>query len=169
MVIVLLNGIAKSGKDEFIKQFELISPFKVHNISTIDQVKNIAKTFFGWDGSKDEKSRKFLAELKQLWIDYNNGPFECVVKKIEEIENISKDENIIFIHCREKLEINKFKDYYKGYVFVTLLVERDVPTPENVADLQVFDYKYDYTIENNGNISQLKKKAKEFYKYIMSK
>ena len=168
MIIILINGTGTVGKDEFIKQLEIISSFKVHNISSIDQVKNIAKTFFGWDGQKDEKSRKFLADLKRLWVDYNNGPFQYIVNKIEDIEHKSKDETIVFIHCREIDEIKKFKDYYKGYDFVTLLVKRDVPVPENDADQQVFDYQYDYTVENTDGIPLLKKNAKAFYKYIQT-
>ena len=169
MIIIVLNGVACSGKDEFIKLFTEITKNKVFNISTVDQVKNIAKTFFGWCGAKDDKSRKFLSELKRIWLEFNNGPFEYTINEISKFEINSKEKDVVFIHCREIPEIKKFKEYYKGYFFITLLVKRNVPVPNNLSDEQVFDYEYDYIIDNNDDLKQLKKNAQKFYKFILNK
>jgi len=172
MKIVIINGLGLSGKDEFIKQIQLLSlqnenSIKIINISSIDCVKEQAKNF-GWHGEKNEKSRKFLAELKNIWIEYNNGPFNNIIEKVK----IQKEQNtncIMFIHCREISEIEKFKKYFKDAFFITLLIKRNVETPNNIADSQVFDYQYDYTIDNDGDILDLKEKAKVFLNFILKK
>ena len=169
MKIVIINGVGASGKDEFIKQLEIISPYKVHNISAIERVKEIAKESFGWQLEKTNESRRLLADLKRVWIEYNNGPFNDIINKVKKFEIDSSEKDITFIHCREIDEIKKFKEYFKSYVFVTLLIDRDVPIPENYADAQVYDYEYDYYIKNEGDIEDLKMKAETFFREIIKK
>ena len=64
---IAINGSNGSGKDTFVEFcldyiHSAYDNIEVHNISTIDPVKNVAKVF-GWDGVKDNKSRTFLVEL----------------------------------------------------------------------------------------------------------
>ncbi len=71
--LIIINGVARSGKDTFIDIFKSLNPNTI-NISSIDKVKELAREM-GWDGTKDDKSRKFLSDLKDLWTDYNNNIF----------------------------------------------------------------------------------------------
>jgi len=49
MKVLIINGSARSGKDQFVKLFKNIYSYKCINWSTIDKVKKIAKKHFGWD------------------------------------------------------------------------------------------------------------------------
>ena len=76
--------------------------------------------------------------------------------------DIPTDDCFFFIHCREPEEIQKFVDREEAK---TLLVRR--PEVENLeqsnhADQNVFNYNYDFIIENNGDLKDLRIKAMKF-------
>ena len=52
----------------------------------------------------------------------------------------------------------------------TILVVRDTVKyiTSNMADKNVFNYDYDYVIQNNGTITDLKQKAKELIDEVIS-
>ena len=59
--IIIINGTGGSGKDTFV---EFVSKYsKVFNFSSVDKVKEVARVI-GWSGTKSEKDRKFLSDLK---------------------------------------------------------------------------------------------------------
>ncbi len=167
--VVVINAVAESGKSSFVN-FLLDSEYKcvknIYEISTIDLITNFAITL-GWDGIKNEKSRKFLSDVKMLVSEFNDGTFKYVTKYCDSVFSHAADTNssvVVFVHCREPKEIQKIKDYYKDEC-KTLLMLRDCKlenVPNNDGDRSVFAYKYDYTIENNGTLLDLKEKAKEF-------
>lgn len=166
MKIIILNGSAQSGKDNFALYVKKHYDYKCMNWSTIDKVKKIAKRNFGWDGKKTEPARKFLSEMKRIWGEYNNGPFEDMVKKISDfnskLNNKDRKNIIYFIHCREPYEIQKFVDKY-GKKCITLLLKREDRTvPDNLSDKNVDNFNYDCIIKNNGNKKDLEKEAIKF-------
>ena len=66
--VVIINGAGESGKGTFVKFCrDILLPYRifVNNISSIDQVKEVAAGL-GWDGKKDDEGRKFLSDLKDL-------------------------------------------------------------------------------------------------------
>ena len=70
-LVVVINGKGGVGKDTFC---DFVSEkYRTLNISTITPVKEIARRY-GWSGEKDKKSRKFLADLKRIFIEYNDLP-----------------------------------------------------------------------------------------------
>ena len=81
---------------------------KVQNTSSITPILDVAK-FCGWDGVKTDKSRKFLADLKQLLTDYNEMPLNYLLE--EQQKFIDGDDDVMFVHIREPHEIEKFKNY----------------------------------------------------------
>lgn len=170
MKIIMVNGVARSGKDTLIQELSRALSFNNEYIcltySTIDEVKRLAKTL-GWNGEKTEKSRKFLCDLKKLWTDFNNGPNNDVLKKVvskNTYEDILGKEYIIFIQCREPAGIDFFKESFKkrNIDCRTILVLREnVEIPDNPADNNVFDYSYDYYINNNEDIYSYYEKIEE--------
>ena len=75
MTIFIINGHGGAGKDSFIKYFtEKVGINYVLNISTVDYVKKIA-TQLGWQGQKDDKSRAYLHELKEMATYWGDIPF----------------------------------------------------------------------------------------------
>lgn len=156
--IFITNGMARSGKDTFAALMNEFVPTKKY--SSIDYIKEIAK-LCDWDGRKDEKSRKFLSDLKVLTSQYNDLPF----KKIqEEIEKFNNDDvhKILLIDIREPREIEKLCKMNKS--IRTILIKRNAVKniTSNMADAGVFNYDYDFVIENNSSISDLKKKVADF-------
>lgn len=169
MKVIIINGSGGSGKDtcvELVKTY-LRRYYDVRNISTIDKTKTIACEM-GWHGEKDEKSRQFLADLKALWTNYNNGAnMEVLIKvtvewKAEELYN--EKEKLVFIHCREPEAIDWFVKSLKdrGVDVITLLVEREgIETFSNQADSNVAHFDYDLKLLNNGTYEYLEKLCKK--------
>ena len=160
--IIIINGTGGSGKDTFV---EFCSKYaNVKNFSSIDKVKEIAK-IIGWTGTKTEKDRKFLSDLKRLTTEYNDMAFNSIK---EEIEKFNKtDEEIMFIHIREPEEIERAKLTFNAKA---LLVKRiglkNIET--NYSDASVDNYDYDYKIENT-TLEELDKKAYEFINDLTNK
>jgi len=172
MRVVVINGQAKIGKDKFVKIFKDVSDFRVKNLSSVDRVKNVAEMCFGWNGKKNEKSRQFLSDIKKAWSEFNDGPTNDILNRIDIdtkycIEN-NKDikNNIYFLHIREPHEIEKIQKHY-GDDCITLIIKKDVDIhPQNSSDLNVENHEYQYTIDNNGTIEDLKNSVKKFIKEI---
>lgn len=170
MRVIIINGAGGSGKDTCVEIFNsyLRNRYEVKNLSTINCVKKIARDM-GWNFKKDERGRAFLADLKRTWKQYNNGPFKNITKEISHLilfEETTGKECLVFIHCREREEINEFKEWFgnRKIECQTLLVKRDgIKKFCNSADLNTDNYKYDYIIENNGSIEDLEV---ECHKYI---
>lgn len=173
MRVVIINGIAGSGKDTFVTMCkDVLGANRILNISTVDFVKEVA-TMCGWDGTKTPKNRKFLSDLKDLLVEWDNIPFNKVVDDIdawayERIAEGKYEQSLVFVHCREPKEIEKFVEHYNiddKNIVTTLLIRRGVA--ENVqqinhADNDVLNYAYDYTIYNDSNLSWLHSEARVF-------
>ena len=169
--IFIINGSGGVGKDTFVElvSTELNDTLKkfhtVENFSSVDKVKVIAIEI-GWDGKKREKDRKFLSDLKNLSSNYCDMPFQSMKNKVNEF--IKNDENkFLFLHIREPEEIIRA---VKEFDAKTILVVRDTVKyiTSNMADKNVFNYDYDYVIQNNGTITDLKQKAKELIDEVIS-
>lgn len=158
-LVIVINGKGGCGKDTLIRG--VADCYKVKNVSSIDHIKDLAAQM-GWQGTKDAKSRTFLADLKQLCIKYNDMPLHDMLKEYEAFMN-SEDE-ILFIHIREGEEIDKLKQFISG--IKTVLVKRaetDNGVYTNSADNDVEDYEYDYEFDNNGDITE---RRLEFVKLV---
>ena len=163
--IFIINGSGGVGKDTFVElvSIELNDIFKrfhtVINFSSIDKVKEIAAEI-GWKGEKTERDRKFLSDLKILASNYCDMPFESIKSKVEEF---IKDKNsvFLFLHIREPEEIARAVKEFRAK---TVLIIRDSVKhiTSNMADENVFNYNYDFVIENNGTIEELNKKVQKF-------
>jgi cytidylate kinase len=170
--VVIINGLPGSGKDTFCelcKHVITTNKKAVFNYSTIDIIKNLAIDL-GWEGDKTPKSRDFLARLKQLMVWWDDTPFIYITDRADRIIRSYRDMPIdvcVFVHSRESEEIDRFKEYY-GNRAITLLIKRDVEVEStNSSDNNVYNYQYDYVIENNGDKEQLKESAKTFIENIM--
>ena len=171
MKIIVINGLPKAGKSLFVGNcLGTLGNFG-KEISTIDFVKEVA-ILCGWNKEKNLKNRKFLSDLKDLLTEWNDVPMKKVKEKIRDFWNIFRtydvDDNkaVIFIHCREPKEIQRFVDELGAR---TLLILRDSTLnneQSNHADSEVFNFTYDYTITNNGTFEELEEKADNFLHMI---
>ncbi len=150
--VIVINGRGGVGKDTLS---EIASKsFKVENVSSITPIKEIA-AMCGWDGTKDDKSRKFLADLKQLSVEYNDYPTVWAAERYKEFLN--SDKEIMFVHIREPEEIKKFVRATDGAA-ITLLVRGGERMKRgaygNAADDGVENYSYDYYFDNDGTLAE---------------
>ena len=170
-MVVVINGQPQSGKSSFVKLCQDIQgDAHIHEYSTVDYVKEVAK-FCGWDGVKTPKDRRFLSQLKEILAEWHDLPFQKSIDEIRLIYDINKkyfriphQETIIFIHCREPKEIQRFKDAF-GEHCVTLLIRRpavETDNQSNSSDSDVMNYQYEYEIQNDGDLDALKQKAENF-------
>ena len=166
--IVVVNGRPGSGKTTF----EYIIKKKMSAFcemrSTVDLVKEIAMFYAGWDGNKDLKSRKFLSDLKDLLTKFDNVPFNDIVRYKDIWEDdlvrygVIEHPHVLLVDSREPEEIQKFKDELGA---VAVLIKRAAVEDEetsNHADANVFNFDYDWVIENNGSLEDLEQKTVDF-------
>ena len=84
--------------------FPIFMPAK-EKIKVVTPIKEIARQN-GWNGQKDERSRRYLAELKRVFSEYNDLPTKY---SLEEYDLFLNDENdIMLVHIRESDQIDKF-------------------------------------------------------------
>lgn len=173
MKIYVVNGSPESGKTTFehFVQAELGEDFCLI-LSTVDIVKECARTYFGWDGVKDSESRKMLSDLKDLMTRFNDIPYKDIEKKIvnykAHMEEMIWDTSklVVFIDCREPSEIQKFVDRLGAK---TIFVERkkaESQATSNHADAHVRDFEYDYIIDNNMTLLNLAYLAHNFVEQL---
>lgn len=164
MKVIVINGRGGVGKDTFISLLNSVAGISMNicNVSTIDPVKSIAHNI-GWDGKKDEKSRKFLSDLKDLLTEFNDYPFEQTKWTMEMLDS---DKTIFFVHVREPKDIDRFVKVFNAK---TLLIKNDnVPLiTSNHADKEAENYNYDYIIDNSTSIENLKRYTEVFYEDIL--
>lgn len=168
-VVIVINGQGGSGKDTVCKI--IAKRFGVLNISTVDPIKEIA-SFAGWKGEKTDAARKMLADLKQVFIEYDDLPLKYVLKKEKEFSE-SSDE-IMFVHCRESEEIKKIVDN-SLIKTVTLLIRRHDDAFRhknkafgNHADDDVEQYDYDFIYDgNNATVADLEADFNSFFDRVM--
>lgn len=160
MKIYIVNGFPGVGKTSFEKFLcEIVGEDKCVMYSSIDYVKEVAR-FCGWNGMKDDASRRFLSELKRSLTLWNDVPYKSVVQEIECARNEGK--KVMLIDCREPDEIHRF---CKEQGAQAIVVRRsDEHGANNYSDMAVLDAVYDFEIWNDGSLEDLKAAAREFCK-----
>lgn len=159
-VVIIINGSGGVGKDTLCDCSA--KHFRVRSISSITPIKEIARKGFGWDGQKDSKSRKLLADLKEIAVNYNDLPFLYLCEEYESFLN--SEDQVLFVHIREGKEIDKFKNRISGVCY-TLLITRGRSGEVhwgNVSDDDVEKYDYDWIYENNKSLAEAEKDFCDF-------
>lgn len=178
--VVIINGKPQSGKDTFCKYAQgYCDDDESANtliISSVDPLKEML-TQLGWDGTKTDKIRDMLMDMKQLWVQNQDGPTMFLFNNILEFHKAcTGEDNIVFVHIREPEEIKKLVNALTGFEsmgidVISLLVIRESgeDTPNQPAGTRRSDdealinsYEYDVTINNDGDLIKLQELAAEF-------
>ena len=124
MLVITVSGQAQHGKDSAAKIIEekIKSSGKPITIHMADYLKFICKTYFGWDGNKDEKGRHILQYVgtdkvrkifPNFWVD----------AVMNFIKAFGDDFDYVLIpDCRFPNEIEIFRN--NGYEVVALHITR---------------------------------------------
>lgn len=158
--VVIVNGRPGCGKTTFENFCRQKMGAYCRTRSTVDKVKDIAKEA-GWKGGKELKDRKFLSDLKDLFTEYNDMPFNDILNFLYgwemDLEYYGVDfmPHLLLVDDREPEHIDRLKKRVDG---ITLLIRRpgdeDIET-SNHADANVLNYEYDYIIINDGTKEDL--------------
>lgn len=155
--IFIVNGHPGSGKDTFAEILGYYVDVKKYSI--IDKIKTIA-FIMGWNGSKEEKDRKFLSDLKKLAEQYNDLPFKDVKRNVD-LFLLDKEKNVLLIDMREPKDIKRAQKEF-GAKTVFIKNDRVKHIISNIADAGVENYEYDYIVENNGTLEDFKRNIWKF-------
>lgn len=151
---IVINGKGGVGKDTLCLS---LTSRRVRNVSSITPIKEIAAQY-GWSGEKDLRSRRFLAELKRVFTEYNDLPGRYLLEQHRDF--LASDDDILFVHIREPEQIASFVAGVRaaGGECLTLLVRRDLPETAggygNRADDGVEAYPYDIIFDNNRPVEE---------------
>ena len=178
--VVIINGKPQSGKDTFCKYAQgYCDDDESANtliISSVDPLKEML-TQLGWDGTKTDKIRDMLMDMKQLWVQNQDGPTMFLFNNILEFHKAcTGEDNIVFVHIREPEEIKKLVNALTGFEsmgidVISLLIIRKggEDTPNQPAETRRSDdealinnYEYDVTINNDEDLIKLQELAAEF-------
>ena len=178
--VVIINGKPQSGKDTFCKYAQgYCDDDESANtliISSVDPLKEML-TQLGWDGTKTDKIRDMLMDMKQLWVQNQDGPTMFLFNNILEFHKAcTGEDNIVFVHIREPEEIKKLVNALTGFEsmgidVISLLIIRGSgeDTPNQPAETRRSDdealinrYEYDVTINNDEDLIKLQELAAEF-------
>lgn len=165
--VIIVNGSGGVGKGEFVKALSKLAP--VVQYSIIDPVKEWLEIVGLSFVEKNDEYRKALYDLK-TFLGQWDIPYEYVKKIVNDFMLLDdyKDKEILCVDMRES---NDIKRAVADFEAVTVLVtnNRVEYIISNAADKSVDNWSYDYFIENNGSLSELENKSKEFYSFLNSK
>lgn len=162
MTVITISGKAESGKDtsaNILKEKLEDMGYSVLITHYADLLKYICKQFFGWDGKKNEEGRTLLQRVgtegvrvkkPDYWVDFIKSILEIFEDEWDfvlipdtrfpnEIESMKEDFECISV------QINR--PNYKNH----LTEEQRQHTSETALD----DFKFDYKINNPGNLGGL--------------
>lgn len=174
MNVILISGKSGSGKDQtalIAREYLEEQGYRVLIAHYGDLVKYVCKTFFDWDGEKDEYGRGLLQYVgtdkirnrySEFWVDF-----------VADIMTVFEDEwdYVLIPDTRFPNEITNIES--NTWNCITLRVER--PNYENKltdeqrkhpSETALDNYKFDYTLVNDGDLVKLLYKVKEFVEVI---
>lgn len=170
MKVILISGKARHGKDQtagFLKSALEVDGYSVLVAHYGDLVKYVCKTFFGWNGEKDEYGRSLLqrvgtdvirAQRPDYWVNFLTGILKLFPGEWD---------YVLIPDCRFPNEIERVKE--AGFDTVHLRVVRESfespLTPEQQAhpsETALDSTVPDHYIWNNGSLKDLQKAVVAF-------
>jgi len=172
MIVLIINGAPRVGKDTFIKLLREITEKTVTEYSSIDWVKNLAKDAFDWDGTKDAKSRQLLSDLKDLSTAWDDIPFREICKKIRLGEAFETE--FFCTNIREPEEIQKLRDWclWNAVKCFSVWIRQEKAEQEaaksftSSGDTQYQNYNYDFVIHNDLGLDDFKTEIQKRIDFI---
>lgn len=167
--LYIVNGKPTSGKDTFVNF--CLDKLDAYGdvLSSVEPIKEMAKQY-GWNSEKDVFSRNSLAQIKEILDDWLNATFVITRDRLFGLNNFAESYNlpsekfVLFIFVREPHNIEQIVNKLNAK---TILVQRDVICDiTNDADGCTENWNYDYIIDNNGTIDELKLLADRFVKEV---
>lgn len=174
-LIVIFSGKVRSGKDtamNIIREKYEEDNKKVINLQFSSYIKEYAKRISNWDGTDETKPRELLQELGTDIIRNKIDKYFFINRIIDDIKVYSYFFDIIMISdARFPEEIETVKKQFKN----TISIHINRPNNDTLTDRQkvhitetaLDNYSnYDYIVNNDGTIEDLKSKLDSLYKSL---
>lgn len=174
--IFIISGKARHGKDtvaNIIKEYYNSKNLKVIIDSFAYYIKDYAKRISDWDGKEETKPRELLQQLGTNIIRKNIDNYFFINRMIEDINVFSYFYDIIVISDgRFKEELDTIKNKFDN---VTLIKVKRLNFDNGLTEKQKMhstetaldDYNnFDYIIENNSSINELKLKVEKLLEEV---
>ncbi len=168
--VFVINGMGGVGKDTLCDM--AAKHYRVYNVSSITPIKELAAQC-GWQGEKDDKARRFLADLKALTTAYNNYPSKWIYERYKEF--LASTDEVMFVHIREGAEIDKFVRMTEGRAHTLLIrggarmAEKSLVGYGNASDDGVENYDYDDYFVNDRPLEETEAAFISFLQEIIDK
>lgn len=152
---IVINGKGGAGKDTLCDF--AAKAFPTVNVSSITPIKKIAAEN-GWQGEKTPEARRFLAELKRVFTEYNDLTTRYAISEYESFLS-DPEKQLFFVHIREGEQIDRFLKQARainGCKCITLLItsQRCEQSYGNTSDDLVENYNYDHVFANDGTLAE---------------
>ena len=178
--VILVSAKARHGKDtvaELMKNNLESKGERVLICHYADLLKYICKTFFDWNGVKDDKGRTILQHVGTDVIRIKNHAPDYWVDFIANLLWMFYDEwdYILIPDTRFPNELERMIDNFSKERIVSLRINRpnfnSGMTQEQLnhpSECALDNYDFDYYIENNGTLEDLQLKVKDLLDNINS-
>lgn len=169
MKVICISGKAQHGKDttaSLIQECLIHSGYKVLVVHYADLLKYICKSFFGWDGNKDEEGRRVLQYVgtdvirkksPNYWVDFVSGFLEIFDNEWDWV---------LIPDTRFPNEVDVMRDRFNamhvrvvrpGFVSPLTTEQQNHPS-ETALDEDIPEYY----LENSGSFEELKETVNTF-------
>ena len=174
MQVILIGGKARSGKDtlaDFLTENLEKQGKKVFKIQVGQYIKYYAMKYFGWDGEEETKPRDLLIELGTEIIRKKIDPDFHIDRLIQDIKVLSYFyDTFVVSDIRFPVEIEKPKKEFDNVTTIKMIRNSDElndAQKSHVTETGLDDFNsFDYVIENEGSLEELKEKAMKIVKEI---
>lgn len=150
--VIIVNGKPGSGKttfEKFCRDYVEKNEYGwCHIVSSIDPIKEIYKKL-GWNGTKDDKQRKHLSDIKKIWIDVCDGPTKYIVDYVLRLQD--NGDSFIFTDIREESEIIKLKEILDALNILDIRCETVLIKRHQMDDLE-YGNKSDDNVGQNESL-----------------
>ncbi len=178
-IIIMLAGKARAGKDttaNFIKEYADSNDLKIVNLQFSYYIKMYAKLLTNWDGSEDTKPRTLLQQLGTDIIRDRIDNYFFIDRIINDIKVLSYFADIITISdTRLPEELDKIYNTYNKVVKINIVRDNynnnlNEMETQHRTETSLDNYSdYNYVIENNGTLDELKNKINDILKEILER
>lgn len=174
--VILLSGKATTGKDataKILKRLMEQDNKKVLIAHYADLLKYICKTFFGWNGEKDEEGRRLLQRIGTDVIRDKEPNFW--VSFIAQVLLMFKNEWDITIipDTRFPNEIEFMRLIFDTFTVRVNRLNYQSPLTEeqqnHPSETALDGYQFDYYIDSESGLDKLEKEVKKMYEYMKLK
>ena len=174
MQVILIGGKARSGKDtlaDFLTENLEKQGKKVCKIQVCQYIKYYAMKYFGWNGEEETKPRDLLIELGTEIIRKKIDPDFHIDRLIQDIKVLSYFyDTFVVSDIRFPVEIEKPKKEFDNVTTIKMIRNSDElndAQKSHVTETGLDSFNsFDYVIENEGSLEELKEKAMKIVKEI---